>query len=242
VTATLDNPDFTAPAVTGSMVIGQATPALTWAQPANITVGTPLGAAQLDATASFNDMPLPGVLNYSPPAGTVLPLGNGQNLTVSFTPTDGTDFKTVSASVPINVIPHPTPPQAMIISEQPVFQRKLNKKGKPVGKAVLTGFTLKFSIPLSATAVTNRQNYQVYTVTTKKVKKSLERVLHPIKSFTVTYTPANDFVTLKLTGAQSFPTGGQITVLPGVVSGSGNLLIGTTVFTITPGGKTIVPS
>jgi hypothetical protein len=45
-------------------------------------------------------------------------------------------------------------------------------------------------------------------------------------------------VELKLGGTQSFPKGGQLTVLPGVTSGSDSVLIGTTVFTITPGGKT----
>ena len=33
VTATLDNPNYTATAVTGTLVIGQATPTLTWADP-----------------------------------------------------------------------------------------------------------------------------------------------------------------------------------------------------------------
>ena len=93
VTATLDNPDYTATAVTGTLVIGQATPTITWAVPRAITAGTPLGAAQLDATASFDGVPLPGVLTYSPPAGTVLPAGSGQTLIVSFTPTDGDRFQ-----------------------------------------------------------------------------------------------------------------------------------------------------
>ena len=67
VTATLDNPNYTAAAATGTLVIGQATPTLTWADPANITVGTPLGAAQLDAIASFDGMPLAGRLDlYAP--------------------------------------------------------------------------------------------------------------------------------------------------------------------------------
>ena len=73
----------------------------------------------------------------------------------------------------------------MVIGEQPVFRRKLNKKGIPVGKAVLTGFTLEFNMPLAATAVSNPGNYELDTVTIKKVKKSLDRVLHPIKNFTV---------------------------------------------------------
>ncbi len=242
VTATLDNPNYTVPTATGTLVIGQATPTLTWADPWNITVGTPLGAAQLDAIASFDGIPLPGVLTYTPPAGTVLPTGSGQTLMVSFTPADDTDFKTVTSSVPINVLPQPPPPHAMVISEQPVFQRKLKSNGKPAGKAVLTGFTLDFNMPLSAAAVSNPGNYELDTVTHKKVKKSLVPVLHPIKSFTVTYTPASDSATVKLAGAQSFPTGGRLTVLPGVTSGSGSVLTGTTVFKITSGGKTIEPS
>src|SRR5271157_697700 len=133
VTANLDNPNYTAPPVTGTLIVGQATPTLTWADPGNITVGTPLGAAQLDAIASFDGTRLPGVLTYTPPAGTVLPAGSGQTLMVSFTPADDTDFKTVTSSVPINVLQ--PPPHALVIGEQPVFQRKL-KNGKPVGKAV----------------------------------------------------------------------------------------------------------
>ena len=49
-------------------------------------------------------------------------------------------------------------------------------------------------------------------------------------------------MTLELAGGQTFPTGGQITVLPGVTGNSGGALVGTTVFAITPGGKKIEPS
>jgi hypothetical protein len=261
VTATLDNSNYTATAAIGTLVIGQATPTLTWSTPADITAGTSLGPAQLDATPSFDGVSLPGVLNYSPPAGTVLPAGNGQTLMVSFTPADDTDFKTVSMSVPINVLqpstatPNPTPTPtpaptqtptptyAMVIGEQPVFQRKLGKNGKPAGKAVLTGFTLDFNTSLGAPAVSNPGNYELDSVTIKKVRKSLDRILHPIKNFTVTYSPVNDSVTLGLAaGAQKLRTGGQITVLPGITGDSGDVLVGPTVFTITAGGKKVEPS
>ncbi len=133
-------------------------------------------------------------------------------------------------------------PQATVIGEQPVFQRKLNTKDKPIGAAVLTGFTLEFNRPLGAAAASNPGNYQLDTVTIKKVNKRLVRVLNPITRFTVLYTPGSDSVTLKLASIQSFPKGGQLTVLPGVTSGSGSVLKGTTVFAITPGGKEIEPS
>jgi hypothetical protein len=244
VVASLNNRNYTAPAATGTLVIAKSTPGIVWSVPANITIGTPLGASQLDALASFNGRPLAGTLTYAPPVGTVLPLGSGQALTVTFVPSDGTDFKSVTASVPINVLPQATqnPPQALVKSAQPVFKRKLNTRGKAVGKAVLTGFELDFNMPLDSAAISNPSNYQLDTVATKRVKRKLERVLQPIKRIIVGYTPARDSVTLKLVGLRSFPLGGQLTVLSGVTSGSGSVLIGTTVFTITPGGKKIEPS
>ncbi len=160
-----------------------------------------------------------------------------------FTPDDTTDFTTAMGSVAINVVPPPPPPPptVQLIGEQPVFRRKLNKHGKPVGPEILTGFTLDFDMPLSVAAVTDTANYQLDTVTTKTVKKKLERVLTPIKNFTVSYTPATDSVTLKLDGTPTFPLGGQLTVLSGVTGGSGDVLSGTNVFKITAGGKKVEP-
>jgi hypothetical protein len=228
------------------LTIGQATPALTWADPANIIAGTRLGPAQLDAIASSDGTALAGVLTYSPPAGTVLPPGSDQTLTVSFVPTDETDFQAVTASVTINVLPQSTqasaPSYAMIVGEKPVFERKLNKHGKPVGKPVLTGFTLEFNTPLSVAAVSDPGNYEIDAVTTKRVKKNLDRVLKPIKSFTVTYEPANNSVMLNFSSAQAFRSGGQITVLPGVTGASGAVLSGITDFTIASGGTNIKPT
>ena len=51
------------------------TPAVTWANPADITYGTALGADQLDATSN-----VPGTFTYSAAAGTVLHAGTGQTL------------------------------------------------------------------------------------------------------------------------------------------------------------------
>src|SRR5262249_37739388 len=77
----------------------RATPQIMWASPADITVGTALGAAQLNATAN-----VPGALVYTPPAGTALAVGAAQTLSVVFTPTDTTNYTTASASVSINVV------------------------------------------------------------------------------------------------------------------------------------------
>jgi hypothetical protein len=78
--------------------VNQATPTITWANPSGITYGTALSATQLDATAS-----VPGTFVYSPAAGTVLNAGSNQALSVTFTPTDTTDYTSATAQVAINV-------------------------------------------------------------------------------------------------------------------------------------------
>jgi hypothetical protein len=45
-----------------------------------------------------------GTYSYTPPAGTVLPAGLGQSLSVTFTPTDTTDYTTATGSTTINIL------------------------------------------------------------------------------------------------------------------------------------------
>src|SRR4051794_4680349 len=47
---------------------------------------------------------VPGTFVYSPPAGTVLPVGVAQTLSVTFTPDDTATYSTAARSVPINVV------------------------------------------------------------------------------------------------------------------------------------------
>jgi hypothetical protein len=114
--------------------------------------------------------------------------------------------------------------------------------GQPTGKAVLTGFTLDFGVALSAAAAGNAAMYQIDTVTIKKVKGKTETILKPIANFAVSYLAAGDAVQLTLGSKQTFPTGGQITVLPGLTTSSGAMLTGPAVFTIAKGGTRVVPS
>ncbi len=78
--------------------VDPATPVITWNNPPDIADGTALSSTQLDATAN-----VPGTFVYTPPATTVLPVGQHQSLGVFFTPTDTTDYNTVGASAYINV-------------------------------------------------------------------------------------------------------------------------------------------
>src|SRR5206468_12828447 len=81
-----------------SLTVTKATPTITWANPADITYGTALSGTQLNATAS-----VPGSFVYTPAAGAILNVGNGQTLHVAFTPTDTTNYNSASKDVLINV-------------------------------------------------------------------------------------------------------------------------------------------
>jgi hypothetical protein len=81
----------------------KSVPQINWTNPSPISYGTPLSTTQLDATTS-----VPGSFDYSPSLGTVLSAGS-QTLSVTFTPTDTSDYATVTVSVTLPVEPLATP-------------------------------------------------------------------------------------------------------------------------------------
>jgi hypothetical protein len=89
--------DYKTATASVALTINKATPTITWSTPAAIVNGTALSATQLDATAS-----VPGTFAYSPASGTV-PATGSQILTVTFTPTDTTDYNTASDSITLTV-------------------------------------------------------------------------------------------------------------------------------------------
>jgi hypothetical protein len=87
---------------TATITIGQAVATLSWNAPAAIGYGTPLGAPQLNATAS-----VPGTFAYSPAAGTILGAGAGRPLTATFTPADPANYSGGTVGTTITVVPGP---------------------------------------------------------------------------------------------------------------------------------------
>jgi Flp pilus assembly CpaE family ATPase len=92
-----DTVNYTMAQAAVSLTVAKATPVVTWPAPAPIAYGTSLGAAQLNATAS-----VPGKFAYAPAAGEVLAAGT-HTLSVTFTPTDSTDYAAVQATVSLTV-------------------------------------------------------------------------------------------------------------------------------------------
>jgi len=186
------------------------------------SLGGTVTVAAVNGVATFSGL----TLNNAGLGYTLQVSGNG--LTATTNPFDVT-----------SVIPPPPPPT--ITGEQVVLFQKRNKKKHPVGKPTLVGYTFTYSTAMNQGTIGNPVNYQVEMFVIKRVKKKKIVVPRSI-GFTVSSITSNS-VTLKLAGKQTFPKGGQITVIAsppgGVESTSGVFLAVNGGFTISRGGKAI---
>jgi hypothetical protein len=158
-----DSIDYAVVTQTVTLDVIQGTPTITWANPLSITAGTALGASQLDATDDVYGTNA-GTFTYSPAAGTVLGVGNDQILSVTFTPTDSRDYKTVTATTMISVLPPVIPPVAPVfLGVKPVY----SGEGK---KEKLVGFDLQFNGALNAGLAQSVGEYHVTEKNGKKLK------------------------------------------------------------------------
>ena len=89
-----------------TVTVTPATPTLA-VNPVNITYGTALTNGQLGGTVQWTvgsgTVNVPGAFAYTSAAGTVLSAGSGQTEAVTFTPTDNSDYTTVSSTATVNV-------------------------------------------------------------------------------------------------------------------------------------------
>ena len=119
-----------------TLAVTASIPTINWPTPAPITFGTALTSAQLDATAS-----VAGTFAYTPAAG-IVPAPGTQMLSVLFTPTDTTDYKTAAGSVTLvvnkaaPVITWATP--AAITYGTPLSATQLNASASVAGSFVYT--------------------------------------------------------------------------------------------------------
>jgi hypothetical protein len=89
--------DYTTATASVTLTVNEAAPVIAWATPAAITYGTALSGTQLDASST-----VAGTFTYSPAAKTVLSAG-AQTLSVTFAPTNTTDYTTATDSVTLTV-------------------------------------------------------------------------------------------------------------------------------------------
>ncbi|MGO4516884.1 beta strand repeat-containing protein [Terriglobus sp. 2YAB30_2] len=92
-----DTTTYSNATATVTLVVNKATPSITWAAPAAVSYGTALSATQLNATSA-----VAGTFAYTPAAGAVLGVGP-QTLSVTFTPTDTTNYNSITATTTLTV-------------------------------------------------------------------------------------------------------------------------------------------
>jgi hypothetical protein len=133
VASFLGNPNYEPGSATATIEIKPVTPTIAWADPAAITYGTALGAAQLDAAAhGVGGVTVSGTFAYSPAAGTVLHSGS-RPLGADFTSTDPNYTNVTGAGAHITV--NPAPLAATAESKSHTYGA-----GNPVFTAVYSGF------------------------------------------------------------------------------------------------------
>ncbi len=197
------NADFMSASSSATLTVKKATPTVTWATPGGITSGTPLGSAQLDATAG-----VAGTFVYTPAAGTILPVGQNQPLSVLFRPADAADYTTTGATTTIAVTQAPTSP--VTITALKVEKVKLGRKFHKQRALVLF---VQFSGALDATAAQNLAAYTVFSGKKKKVHKVSRIIYNKLVPLTqAIYNPSSDSVILLPRGKHRLPKFEQLLV------------------------------
>lgn len=131
------------------ITVNQAAPQLSWATPAAITYGTQLSGTQLNASSS-----VPGSYVYLPASGSVLTAGS-QTLSVTFTPTDTTDYTNAATSVALTVnqaTPHISwSPRSWLAVGAPLGSGQLNATANAPGSSALLGGSFVYTPPAGTT-------------------------------------------------------------------------------------------
>jgi len=144
--------NYTVSLVNGTLTVGQATPTMTWTNPAAIIYGTALSSNQLDATAN-----VPGSFAYTPTNGTVINAGTNR-LSVVFTPADPVDYSSATDSVSLLVSPAPLTVTAANAS-------RAYGQANPVFTGAITGVTngdnITASYSCSATSTSPAGTYPI---------------------------------------------------------------------------------
>jgi hypothetical protein len=214
-----------------SLTVAKAASIVSWSNPANIVYGAALGASQLNATAN-----VPGTFSYSPASGAVLNAGS-HTLSVTFTPTDSTNYASSSGAVMIAVAP-------AALTVRADNATKVYGQALPAFTASGTGFVngdamaslsgaVSFSTPATAAsapgsyAVTpsgvSSPNYSITfangTLTVNKASTSV--------AFTTTPNPSNNNQTVQLRAVVSAVTPGAGTPTGTVEFRENGTLLGT---------------
>ena len=231
-------------------VIFAIAPTITWTTPAAITYGTALSATQLNATASVpcSSTGVAGTYVYNPVAGTVLTVGT-QKLSVTFTPTDTTDYTSATASVSLTVnqvtqtITFTAPTSPVTYGVSPItLVATGGASGNAVifsvvsGPATVSGSTLTITGAGTVVVAANQAGNTNYSAATA----ATQNIVVNQATQTITFTAPTSPVTYGVSPISLVATGGASgnAVVFSVVSGPGTVSGST--LTITGAGTVVV--
>ncbi len=189
-----------APVFTGGGVVTKVTPVLSWDNPAEITTTTPLSGAQLNAVVT-TPAGLAGTYSYSPAAGTLLPAGT-QTLSVTFTPTNTTNYSAVSKTVSIVVTAAILPATVSVSGLSAVYDGASHSVGATTSPA---GLSVAITYNGSSSAPVNAGTYSVVATITSTGYKGSSNATLTISKATPVITwsnPASVPAGSSLSGAQ----------------------------------------
>jgi hypothetical protein len=175
----------TSPAV--SVTVSQTVPVITWPG-GSLEYGTPLSAAQLNATAN-----VPGTFTYTPGLGAILSPGNDV-ISVTFAPTDSFDYAPASGSATFSVL---APSAAVTASATTVTAGQ---------QPTITVTVDPYPVSLTATATLTFTPAQPITVQDPDVKFKNDGTTETVTISAGTTTSSNQFQ------FQAGSTAGTITV------------------------------
>ena len=157
VLVTVNDPNYSGTS-SGVFFIAKATPVITWAPTVtSIAYGTGLDGGQLNASAGL----IPGSFTYTPASGAILS-GGLQTLSTVFTPTDGADYNTATATTMITVNPATTVTVALanLNAVYDGSSKSVSVTTTPSGLAVDVTYTDSANVT-SSTPPTNAGTYAV---------------------------------------------------------------------------------
>jgi hypothetical protein len=206
VTATISDDNYQG-SNNGVLNIAKATPVITWINPTDITYGMALSGAQLNASTD-----VAGGFVYTPAAGTVLNAGNGQTLSVNFTPTDTTNYNGNSADVTINVL-QATPSITVTGGTFPFDgnSHAATASATGVGNVTVSGsFSFTYTPPGNSTEPVNAGTYGV----SANFTSSDTNYSNAVGNGTITIEQAGSTTTVTVSNAtfDGSPHGGTATV------------------------------
>jgi subtilase family serine protease len=217
-TAEYSNADATV-----SLTVAKAMPQLTWATPAAVPAGTVLGSTQLNATAN-----VPGAFTYTPASGTIMSTPGNFQLSVTFAPTDGTDYTIATTSVVLSVTAVTTTPAVTTGTATAIMGSSATMGGQATANGADTNVWFLYGTSSTLSGATQTTAQDIGAAYTSVNFTAGATSLSPNTTYYFQAVAQNSFGTTK-GSIQSFTTaaaptfslnGGSVTVAKGASSGN----------------------